>query len=194
MIIAQQLQTFAPIDVEDDILGDKNEHALRKQNTIPLSKKQQKFIQLYVYEDLTNTECAHRAGYAFPSSSSTQLLRNPKFTHVQEKIQQLQEGEQTKYEITFEKVARDLKTIRDAAVEEGKYSAAVQAELGRAKLAGLMVERKEIKHGLIDQMDRSEVEARLMKLIESNNLAPELSAKIEDAEIIEDDSEEDETS
>ena len=90
----------------------------------------------------------------------------------------MQEGEQKKYEITFEKVARDLQEIRDRAVEEGKYSAAVQAELGRAKLAGLMVEKKELKHGRIDQMDRDEVEARLMKLIESNNLAPELASQL----------------
>ena len=55
-------------------------------------------------------------------------------------------------------------------------------ELGRAKLAGLMVEKKEIKHGRIDQMDREEVEARLMKLIESNNLAPELATQISSGE------------
>ena len=41
-----------------------------------------------------------------------------------------------------------------------------------------MVEKKEIKHGRFDQMDRDEVEARLMKLIESNNLAPELAHQI----------------
>jgi phage terminase small subunit len=144
---------------------------------------QQKFVQMYVYQDLTNTECAHRAGYSHPTEVATQLLRHPKFAHVQAKIRQLQEGEQKKYEITFERVARDLQEIRDRAVEEGKYSAAVQAELGRAKLAGLMVEKKEIKHGRIDQMDRDEVEARLMKLIESNNLAPELASQLAPEEI-----------
>ena len=45
-----------------------------------------------------------------------------------------------------------------------------------------MVEKKEIKHGRIDQMDREEVEARLMKLIESNNLAPELAHQISSGE------------
>jgi len=173
MTSAQQLQPLDPIEVDEDILNDPHEHALRKEREIPLSKMQQKFVQMYVYQDLTNMECAHRAGYSHPASVATQLLRHPKFSHVQEKIKELQEGEQKKYEITFEKVARDLQMIRDRAVEEGKYSSAVQAELGRAKLAGLMVEKKEIKHGRIEQMDRAEVEARLMKLIESNNLAPE---------------------
>ena len=177
---AQQLQ---PIEVDEDILNDPHEHALKKEREIPLSKMQQKFVQMYVYQDLTNTECAHRAGYSHPTEVATQLLRHPKFAHVQAKIRQLQEGEQKKYEITFERVARDLQEIRDRAVEEGKYSAAVQAELGRAKLAGLMVEKKEIKHGRIDQMDRDEVEARLMKLIESNNLAPELASQLAPEEI-----------
>ena len=182
MTTAPQLQAndshLDPIEVGEDILNDPHEHALRKEREISLTKRQQKFIQLYVYQDLTNTECAHRAGYAHPAEVSTQLLRHPKYLHIQEKIRQLQEGEQKKYEITFEKVARDLQMIRDRAVEEGKYSSAVQAELGRAKLAGLMVEKKEIKHGRIDQMDRDEVEARLMKLIESNNLAPELASQL----------------
>ena len=78
-------------------------------------------------------------------------------------------------------MARDLKVIRDAALEDGSYGAAVSAELGRAKLAGLMVERKEIKHGSIDQMDRAEVESRLRQLIESNQLAPVLEARIENS-------------
>ncbi len=182
MTSAQQLQ---PIEVDEDILNDPHEHALRKEREIPLSKMQQKFVQMYVYQDLTNVECAHRAGYAHPASVATQLLRDPKFAHVQAKIRQLQEGEQKKYEITFERVARDLQEIRDRAVEDGKYSAAVQAELGRAKLAGLMVEKKEIKHGRIDQMDRDEVEARLMKLLESNNLAPEIASQLAPEQITE---------
>ena len=143
-----------------------------------LTKKQQKFVQLYVHNDLTNTECAHRAGYAYPAQSASMLLNDSRFLHIQETIKDLQEGYQKKYEITFEKVARDLQMIRDAAVEDGKFSAAVQAELGRAKLAGLMVEKKEIKHGRIDQMDRDEVEARLRKLIESNQLAPQLEERV----------------
>tara|TARA_R100001591_G_scaffold17879_2_gene24378 strand:+ start:1873 stop:2334 length:462 start_codon:yes stop_codon:yes gene_type:complete len=82
----------------------------------------------------------------------------------------LTEAKQRKYEITYEKVARDLQMIRDAAVEDGSYSAAVQAEMGRAKLAGLMVDKKEIKTGKIDQMDRGEVEARLRSLIDKHGL------------------------
>ena len=166
------------IDVDDDILSNPKRYAPEKYKRRRLTKKQQKFVQLYVHNDLTNTECAHRAGYSHPAQSASMLLNDPRFLHIQETIKDLQEGYQKKYEITFEKVARDLQMIRDAAVEDGKFSAAVQAELGRAKLAGLMVEKKEIKHGRIDQMDRDEVEARLRKLIESNQLAPQLEERV----------------
>jgi len=43
--------------------------------------------------------------------------------------------------------------------------------LGRAKLGGLMVDRKEVKYGKIDQMDREQVEARLANLMKQNKLA-----------------------
>ena len=166
------------IDVDEDILRNPSRYAPEKYKRRRLTKKQQKFVQLYVHNDLTNTECAHRAGYSHPAQSASMLLNDPRFLHIQETIKDLQEGYQKKYEITFEKVARDLQMIRDAAVEDGKFSAAVQAELGRAKLAGLMVEKKEIKHGRIDQMDRDDVEARLRKLIESNQLAPQLEERV----------------
>lgn len=173
-------QARVDIDREDDIIADVDKYVV-KQKVQPLTSKQQKFVQLFVYQDLTNSECAFRAGYKHPKVVASQLLHHPDFRHVQDKIQDLQEGEQKKYEITFDKVARDLKVIRDAALEDGSYGAAVSAELGRAKLAGLMVERKEIKHGSIDQMDRAEVESRLRQLIDSNQLAPVLEARIENS-------------
>ena len=104
--------------------------------------------------------------------------------NLQMKIRELQQAQQKKYEITFEKVARDLQMIRDRAVEDGSYGAAVTAELGRAKLAGLMVEKKEIKHGRIDQMDRSEVEARLNALLDKNQLMPGLRAAVVDDSVM----------
>ena len=165
-------------DADTDILKSPNRHAIAKFKERPFTKKQQAFIQAFVYQDLTNTECAFRAGYSVPTQSASMLLNDPRYTHVQNKIRELQESNQKKYEITFEKVARDLQMIRDAAVEDGSYGAAVTAELGRAKLAGLMVDKKEIKHGRIDQMDRSEVESRLKALIDKNQLAPVLMEKV----------------
>ena len=160
-----------------DMINSTKRHAIKEFKEPVFTKKQQAFIQHYVYHDLTNTESAHRAGYAGPARAASILLNDPRYAHVQTKIRELQEAQQKKFEITFDKVARDLQMIRDAAIEDGSYGAAVTAELGRAKLAGLMVDKKEIKHGRIDQMDRAEVESRLKQLIEKNQLAPALAQR-----------------
>jgi len=185
-------------DADTDILNNPKRYAIAKFKERPFTKKQQTFIQNYVYQDMTNTECAHRAGYAVPTQSASMLLNDPRFAHIQTKIRELQESNQKKYEITFDNVARDLQMIRDAAVEDGSYGAAVSAELGRAKLAGLMVERKEVRTGTIDQMDRGEVEARLQALLDKHELAPVLMGKVvgeeaEDEEVEEELEEEDES-
>ena len=128
-----------------------------------LSKMQRLFIEMYVYQDLKQSECALRAGYRHPEVMASRMLNHERYRHVQERIQELQYMQRQKYEITFEKVAEDLKLIRDAALEEGSFGAAV---------TGLMVDRKEVKFGKIDQMDRQEVEARLRNLMEQHKLAP----------------------
>ena len=45
-----------------------------------------------------------------------------------------------------------------------------------------MVDKKEIKHRRIDQMDRAEVESRLQQLIEKNQLAPALEQRAQSAQ------------
>jgi hypothetical protein len=151
-----------------------------------LSPKQEKFVQLFVYHDLTKKECAIRAGYKSPSVSASTMLHGVQFRHVQDRIAELTESKQLKYGITFDKVSRDLQMIRDAALEDGAYGPAVQAEMGRAKLAGLMIDKKEIKTGTIDQMDRGEVEARLRNLIEKHELVRTETIEIQAEEIEED--------
>ena len=167
-----------------DMLNNPKRSLPERHKEKPFTKKQQAFIQHYVYHDLTNTEAAHRAGYSNPRQIAYVLLNDPRYMNVQMKIRELQEAQQKKYEITFEKVARDLQMIRDRAVEDGSYGAAVTAELGRAKLAGLMVEKKEIKHGRIDKMDRSEVEARLNALLDKNQLIPGLRSAVVDDSVM----------
>jgi hypothetical protein len=115
------------------------------------------------------------------------MLHGVQFSHVQDRIAELTESKQLKYGITFDKVSRDLQMIRDAALEDGAYGPAVQAEMGRAKLAGLMIDKKEIKTGAIDQMDRGEVEARLRNLIDKHELvqtdAVVVEGEIEEEEV-----------
>ena len=135
-----------------------------------LTPKQEKFAQLFVHHDLTKKECALRAGYKHPGMTASTLLHNVSYSHVQDRIAELTEAKQLKYGINFEKVSRDLQMIRDAALEDGAYGPAVQAEMGRAKLAGLLIDKKEIKVGRIDQMDRAEVEERLRSLSDKHEL------------------------
>ena len=47
-----------------------------------------------------------------------------------------------------------------------------------------MIEKKEIKHGRIDQMDRSEVEARLNALLDKNQLIPSLQSAVVDDSVM----------
>ena len=135
-----------------------------------LTKKQEKFVDLMVYQDYNQTKCAHLAGYENPGVSATRLLSDPMYGHVQEKIKQLKAVQRKKNDITFEGIAKKLADIRDVAVADGSYGPAVTAEIARAKLAGLMVDKKELKIHKIDHMNREQLEARLQELVQENQI------------------------
>ena len=97
-------------------------------------------------------------------------MNNPEYAHVQERIQQMKALQRKKYDINFENVARKLAVIRDAAAADGSYGPAVNAEIARAKLGGLMVDRKEVRFGKIDGMSREQLEQRLNELLEQNQV------------------------
>ena len=60
---------------------------------------------------------------------------------------------------------RDLQRIRDLAIENGAYSAAVQAEYRRGQAQGdIYVSKSEIRHGSIDSMSREDVQKALDEL------------------------------
>ena len=61
---------------------------------------------------------------------------------------------------------KKLAEIRDAAMQNGNFPAAVAAEKSRGQAAGLYIDRKEILHGRIDQMTRDEVLREITKLQE----------------------------
>ena len=135
-----------------------------------LTKKQEKFVDLMVYQDYNQTKCAHLAGYENPGVAATRLLSDAMYEHVQEKIKQLKAVQRKKNEITFEGIAKKLADIRDVALADGSYGPAVTAEIARAKLAGLMVDKKELKIHKIDHMNREQLEARLQELVQENQI------------------------
>jgi len=153
-----------------------------------ITKKQEKFIDLMVYQDYNQTKCAHLAGYENPGVAATRLLSEPNYEHVQEKIKDLKAVQRKKNEITFEGIANKLAEIRDVSLADGSYGPAVTAEIARAKLAGLMVDRKELKIHKIDNMSREQLESRLQELVLQNQIILGKAEVVEDDKTIEDQS------
>jgi len=140
-----------------------------------------------LYQDYKQTKCAHLAGYENPGVAATRLLSDQQYAHVQEKIMELKAVQRAKNEITFEGIATKLGEIRDVALADGSYGPAVTAEIARAKLAGLMVDRKELKIHKIDNMSRDQLENRLKELVLENQIILGTSETVEDdKDLIED--------
>ena len=139
-----------------------------------------------VYQDYNQTKCAHLAGYENPGVAATRLLSEPNYEHVQEKIKDLKAVQRKKNEITFEGIANKLAEIRDVSLADGSYGPAVTAEIARAKLAGLMVDRKELKIHKIDNMSREQLESRLQELVLQNQIILGKAEVVEDDKTIED--------
>ena len=139
-----------------------------------------------VYQDYNQTKCAHLAGYENPGVAATRLLSEPGYEHVQEKIRDLKAIQRKKNEITFEGIANKLAEIRDVSLADGSYGPAVTAEIARAKLAGLMVDRKELKIHKIDNMSRDQLESRLKELVLQNQIILGTAEVVEDDKTIED--------
>ena len=153
-----------------------------------ITKKQEKFIDLMVYQDYNQTKWAHLAGYENPGVAATRLLSEPNYEHVQEKIRDLKAIQRKKNEITFEGIANKLAEIRDVSLADGSYGPAVTAEIARAKLAGLMVDRKELKIHKIDNMSRDQLESRLQELVLQNQIILGTAEEVKDDKTIEDQS------
>jgi len=147
-----------------------------------LTKKQEKVVDLMVYQDYNQTKCAHLAGDEDPTVAATRLLSNPEYGHVQEKIRQFKAIQRTKNEITYEGIAKKLGEIRDVALADGSYGPAVTAEIARAKLAGLMVDRKELKIHKIDNMSRDQLEIRLQQLVQEHQIVLGQAEEVKEVE------------
>ena len=70
-----------------------------------------------------------------------------------------------KYELNYDRAVQDLYDIRDKAIEAGSFNAAISAQNSLLKVGGLIVDRKEVMFGKVDQMSREEVENRLKQLM-----------------------------
>ena len=120
-----------------------------------LTPMQERYCREYV-KDLNQTKAAARAGYKHPGVQGAQVMAIPE---VQTRIAELQAAVAVRNDITIDSVCEELEAIRDGAKESEQWSAASHAEMGRAKVGGLLIERRN------DETDRSKSDADLAKEI-----------------------------
>ncbi|MBQ99250.1 MAG: hypothetical protein CMO60_00130 [Verrucomicrobiales bacterium] len=141
----------------------------------PLTRKQELFVKEIVSKDgqITLREAAVNAGYSVGSAHTRAYeLTNPHISpHVVAAIQAYRRELDEKYGVTYQRHLRDLQQIRDTALQNGAYSAAVQAEYRRGQAQGdIYVSKSEIRHGSIDSMSKDEVLKALEEI--KNSYAP----------------------
>jgi phage terminase small subunit len=112
-----------------------------------LTAKQEAFALAYV-ETGNASESYRRAYDVRPGTKESTINRtakeivdNPK---VAARIAELRAPAAEKAQLTLDKHLDDLMRLRNMAVKDGKWSAAINAEIARGKAAGLYVERTEL--------------------------------------------------
>ena len=126
-----------------------------------LTQKQQDFLDNFMHKDMTQTNAARQAGYSNPSVDAVRLLRSEV---VQERFQEMQEENRSRFGVTIDKSVRDLLKIRNEAWESGKFGEAIRAEELRLKATGLLVNKAHVLHEKVDSMTKEEILAELQKL------------------------------
>jgi len=145
-----------------------------------LTEQQRKFAELLVYNEgkMSPAEAAYEAGYKTRARKAAAEMRNPKyFPLVVSYIGELRAEVREKYGITFEKHVTELAQIRNKALENKAWSAAVNAEVARGKAGGLYVDQKLVMTGNLDNMSEKELEAKMAKILDDHknliNVSPE---------------------
>ena len=110
-----------------------------------LTQKQEMFCLAYI--ETGNATEAYRQAFNPETASEATINRKAKALMDADKIgariEALRKPVREKAQITLEAHLNDLKRLRDLAEGEGKYSAAVSAEVSRGKASGLYIDRVE---------------------------------------------------
>ena len=141
----------------------------KKTAATPLNRRQELFVKELVTKDgqITMREAAINAGYPTASAHTRAYeLTNPDINpHVVSKIREYRRELDEKFGVDYKRHIRDLQVIRDRALEEGAFSAAVQAEKARGLAQGdIYINKSEVRHGSIDSMSKDEVLKALKEL------------------------------
>jgi phage terminase small subunit len=135
-----------------------------------LTPKQIKFAQELVYNEgrKTATQCAIEAKYSEDRAHVTASeLQNPKmYPLVVQYIGKLRDEIQKKYDITFESHLAQLGDMRNKALDNKAWTAAINAEVARGKAAGLYIEQKIIRTGKLDDLTEEELDSRIAEVLD----------------------------
>ena len=133
-----------------------------------LTEKQRIFVEIYTANEgrLTPTECARQSGYKQERAATTasELLSVKKSPKVVAAVMKRRNEISETHKVEMNKHVQELARLRDKALGEKSYSAAVNAERLRGQAAGLYIDRKEIRTGSIDSMSREEVLSKLKEI------------------------------
>jgi hypothetical protein len=81
-----------------------------------------------------------------------------------------------------------LKDIRDGAMRNGAWSAAVTAEVSRGKAAGLYINRSELTVNKVESMSKDDILARMQELsLDTAGILPSVDVIDVESELVEDD-------
>jgi len=144
-----------------------------------LTKRQRLLVWNAVNDPtLTFAEAAKKAGYKNPVVVGRYMRPGGKYAHVRREYERLMSEAKKKFELTHDKAVEDLYKLRDDAWGQDNFTAAINAQNLLLKLGGLIVDRREVLHGKIDQMSREDVEKRLAQLIGTKAIENQQSGRV----------------
>jgi len=144
-----------------------------------LTKRQRLLVWNAVNDPtLTFSEAAKKAGYKNPVVVGRYMRPGGKYAHVRREYERLMSEAKKKFELTHDKAVEDLYKLRDDAWGQDNFTAAINAQNLLMKLGGLIVDRREVLHGKVDQMSREDVEKRLAQLIGTKAIENQQSGRV----------------
>ena len=132
-----------------------------------LTPKQERFAQ-EVAKGTNLKESAINAGYSNKNATRTGSFLANHESLVVERIRELQSRGATRATLTLAKHLNNLEKIRDEALSNKAFGAAVTAEINRGKAAGLYIDRKELLVNKVHTMSKTDIIRRIQELHEES--------------------------
>jgi len=150
----KQMQSLARVSAGD----------LDPERDVTLQEK--RFVDIYLSNAgaVSARDAAIEAGYTASKAYeiSRKLMDPRKSPQVVLYMKRRQREFEQKYGTNLHRHMQDLLMIRDKAMENGAWSAAVQAEVRRGMALGtIYIDRKEIRHGSLESMSKEELQRKL---------------------------------